>query len=91
MRAHLPPAHPLTASVWWTPLELARRWAGLCREAGLEAIASFARTGDRLAAIERPDSRLARVISEELARRDEQAVARQLRWLLKGSRIDVDA
>ena len=78
-------------SVWWTPLQLGHRWAALSRQAALQAIAAIARTGDRLAAIERPDSRLPRVVAEQVALSGRQAAERLAGWLLKGSRIDADA
>ena len=78
-------------SVWWTPLELARRWAAMSMQAAVEAIGNIARAGDRLAAIERPDSDVAQVIAEQLAEEEGQQAERLAGWLLKGSRIDVDA
>lgn len=78
-------------SAWWSPLELARRWAGYARETGLDAVARKARIGDRLAAIEAPANRLGRVITEELQGRDEAVRQRLARWLVKGGRLDVVA
>lgn len=78
-------------SVGWTPLELARWWAAWSRQAALEATASIAQAGDRLAAIERPDSHVAQVVADQLAEQEELTADRLAGWLLKGSRIDVDA
>lgn len=76
-------------STWWTPLELARRWAGYSREAGLEAVGRISRTGDRLAAIEKPANRLARVVAEQAQGRDEVVRERLARWLTKRAGVDV--
>ena len=78
-------------SVWWTPLELARRWAGYSREAGLDAVAGISRTGDRLAAIEQPANRLARVVAERAQGRDQVVRERLARWLRKRAGVDARA
>ena len=79
---------PQTWSLWWTPLELSRRWAGYARETALEAIAETSRMGDRLAAIEDPANRLVPVVIEHLQHRQEAAPGRLRRWLTKGGSVD---
>lgn len=78
-------------STWWTPLELARQWAGYSREAGLEAVAVISRTGDLLAAVEQPANRLAQVVVEQLEGRDEAVRERLARWLTKKAGVDIRA
>ncbi|HEY8426703.1 MAG TPA: hypothetical protein VIK73_11910 [Limnochordales bacterium] len=89
----LPAAEPsrYRQSLWWRPLELARRLASLDREAGLQAIGANSRLGDRLAAIEDPSNRLAPVVVEHLRAQDQAAEQRVRRWLGLTGRIDARA
>lgn len=78
-------------SLWWPPVELARRWAGYSQETAYQAIARRAEMGDRLAQVEKPESQLARVVAELGEEPEEEVVRRLARWLVKGRWVDVDA
>lgn len=75
----------------WSALELSRRWAGYCREAGLDAIARTARLGDALAAVENPANRIGPLVAQHAAAGREQAQERLARWLVKGLAVDLRA